>query len=316
MLLGSVVAAGGASAQFEAPVALAPLGASPGVAVDGSGNATVGWTTAVGAAWVVQARRLSASGELGPVLSLSGPLAAAPLAPPEIRMNRAGEAAVVWREADGSGGYRIRTRLIAAAGTVRPLLDLPVSPPAPPVPPSHAFDVDASGNAVFVWSDVAGVLARRVAPDGSAGPVVTVCGPTCVLAGTPDDEHLTAGPAVAVDRGGVATVSWITATQGIIRRLFHRARQIGTDDSLGPEIEIADGLSGPGGRAATLVVVAPDGTAMVVWREEFGPMGLNGVTARPIATDGSPGAAVSLGSWPGSSTSCAEAPPARPRVWP
>jgi hypothetical protein len=135
------------------------------------------------------------------------------------------------------------------------------------------LDVAPDGTATVVWSAKSGgefrVFARRIAADGSRGPVAQ-------LSASGADAL---APQVAVAPDGTAVVAW-TRWDGANFRI--QERRIAPAGS--PE-EATRTLSGSGRDAADPQVdVAPDGAATVVWRrfDGFHPL----VQVRRIAPDG------------------------------
>jgi hypothetical protein len=136
------------------------------------------------------------------------------------------------------------------------------------------LDVGADGTATAVWSAKSGgefrVFARRIAPNGTRGPVQQLS--------APGGDAL--APVVAVAADGTAVVAW-TRREGADFRI--QERRIGPDGT--PEGATRT-LSGAGQDATDPQVdVGPDRTATVVWRrfDGFHPL----IQVRRIAPDGS-----------------------------
>jgi hypothetical protein len=74
----------------------------PQVAVDADGDAVVVWRRFFGTSWRVQARAQARSGSLRVVNTLSDPASASDLVPPQVAIDRDGDAVVVWARSDGT----------------------------------------------------------------------------------------------------------------------------------------------------------------------------------------------------------------------
>ncbi|HYI98824.1 MAG TPA: hypothetical protein VEX36_03975 [Thermoleophilaceae bacterium] len=184
------------------------------VAVDRRGVATVVWFDA--ADHSLNARRLSVSSRLGPVLRVAGPALTGdyPYRSARLAVDADGDATVVWAQIEaigeerliGIGAGAVHARRVTADHRLGPVLD-----------PSHAGDLDVaprvavtpSGRATMAWvrttAGVSTVVASRIGP-GRAGAVHTVSDPTH----PPHLEYSSDGIEVTSDPAGRSTVVWRT----------------------------------------------------------------------------------------------------------
>jgi len=203
--------AGDARAEFDftPPQTLVegPVGASR-MAIDPQGRTTVVWEAAGEGPGpfkplLIQAMQVGADGAPGPIHTLDEFPRNPPQSPgPEVAVDAAGRATIVWQSYDGKF-RRIRATQIDAAGNIGPVHTL--SPPS-----FNGWDqlvaVDPQGRATIVWTlgPVDNVETVRFETDGTPGEVQ-------VLA--KEDEGATP-PALAVDSVGKATIAWGN-TEGI-----------------------------------------------------------------------------------------------------
>lgn len=146
-----------------------------------------------------------------------------------------------------------------------------------------------NGSSVTAWSNgLDDLRVRRVRADGSRGPTRKVG----ALSGYAD------GPALTVDRRGVAVVVWHDAKDG---RLL--ARRFGLRDRLGPVLQLASaGTTGNFPYAQVSAAVDADGAVAVVWprviAEPVFPRGdrivSTAIHARWIGASGRPGRLLTL----------------------
>lgn len=134
--------------------------------------------------------------------------------------------------------------------------------------------VAPDGISTVVWSGQAGaafsVYARRIAPDGTPGPINQLSAPS--------QDALT--PQVAVAPDGTATCVWIRS-DGF--NFVVQERRVAP----GGALEATKDLSAPGRDASEpQVAVAPDATATVVWNRFDGSNFI--VERRGLAPDGTP----------------------------
>jgi hypothetical protein len=132
----------------------------------------------------------------------------------------------------------------------------------------------ARQDAVVTWQRGTDVFARRIAFDGTRGPIR--------LLGDGEEENVE--PSVAVARSGAAVIVW----NGSDNRL--RARRLGLDDKLGPtrQLDPRPGVYVPfEARVAPRVAVDAAGNFTVVWSQ-------NAVRARRFFATGKLGPLVNL----------------------
>jgi hypothetical protein len=221
----------------------------PQVALDGNGNALVVWTLWNGNNHVVQLRRRSASGTLGPVQTLSG--LGIDAYGPQVAIDLHGNAVVVWTGAEQAGPYRIQLRRRSASGTLGSIGTLS---PGGAAYPQLAMDVN--GNALVVWTHYDGtydrIQLRRHSTAGSLSAVQT-------LSPAGGDAS---GPQVAIDRNRNAVVVW-SGVRGI--QLRSRSAAGG--------LSAVQTLSAAGGDLPQ-VAINGNGAALVAWQ------GYDGATPR------------------------------------
>ncbi|HZO64744.1 MAG TPA: hypothetical protein VFB74_07060 [Kribbellaceae bacterium] len=177
---------------------------SPTVAVDRQGDALLVWAAcdaaASGCYHQVQARRRTAAGALGPILTLS-PLGSSS-AWPQVASDDDGDSVVVWEQDGRVVGRRVSST--GALGTLRTLSSTSAGNPA--------VVIDPLGRALAVWSEVdAGfrTKGRFIYRDGTVGSELSLG------SGAADQ------PSVGIDRTGTAVVAW---TEGIYRVVARRVK--------------------------------------------------------------------------------------------
>jgi hypothetical protein len=192
------------------------------VAVAPDGTATIVWWSNAR----VLVRQLAPDGTLGSIYAFaSGTLF---FSDPLVAVDPSGIATVLWQDVDAANYIRTYARRLGPGGIVstpRTLSPTGMGSMGP------SLDVDAAGNAVVVFgtyttTESGPVLLRRLAADGTVGPVETVSTPV---------DPVSALPVVAVAPTGEATITW---TQGGAAR----ARRIAPDGTGGPVLL----LSSPG----------------------------------------------------------------------
>ena len=190
---------------------------------------------------------------------------------PQVVIDSAGRATVVWQRTDGFEHW-IEARTIAADGTLGKIKELITTI-------QYAADpqvgVDANGKSTVVWQRFDGannrIQARTMAANGTLGSTQT-------LVNTPQNAS---DPQVGVDADGQATVVW-SGNDGTTNRI--QARTIAANGTLGT----TQTLSTAGQNAADPQVgVDADGQATVVWSGDDGSS--TRIQARTIAADGTLG---------------------------
>ncbi|GIJ44103.1 hypothetical protein Val02_09890 [Virgisporangium aliadipatigenens] len=242
----------------------------PEVGVDDDGDAAVVWEHED----AVVGRRISATGEVGPMVTLSGAQAGSP----QVAVDPNGTALVAWTQyADGA--YTAYARHFGIGGTVGPLWTLGASSVDSPV-----VAVDRTGTAVVVWStpDWGRLLARRITAAAMSEPVL-VDSPVGEMSGV-------AGPSVAVDADGDAVIAYRPVFNRSTAGL--RARWFAADGTLGPVLAVA-----PADHSVTFystVDVDLEGDAVVAWSRHTRGV-LTDAYARTIPRTGAPGPVTAFG---------------------
>lgn len=225
--------------RLSPAVELPPAGAenrAPRVAVDRLGRATVCWAMHTDTTHGVRAVRVERGGAIGPVHEISSPKQYWPGGGPEIVMDAAGRATVIWADSDaliarriGVGGSLGTAHVLAQGGSKF----------------GARAAVDAAGRVVVAWRDATSgdlVRARRIAGDGTLGPLLTLMA----------SPGATSDPDVAVDPVGAATVVW---SESRYRRTGEgndhvgetvRVRRIGADGHVGSLGTLARPAMSPG----------------------------------------------------------------------
>jgi hypothetical protein len=232
--------------------------ASPDVAIDAAGAATVVWSDRgpTGTEEIVRARRISAAGALERTIDLSPPGLTAKV--PEVEVTPSGVATVIW-ERPQAGTVHLR-RIDPTGG---PGATLDVSPAA------YQADlaVDADGDAYVAWAADGGadqiIKGRRVTAGGDLEDVDTLS----------DDETLSFSPQVALDATGTPTVTWIREDDSIeLRRGLGEVAVVapaGIGDLLG---DLAVDAAGN----ATVVWIGPSGSSWATYLRRLPATGPSG----------------------------------------
>jgi hypothetical protein len=230
--------------------------ATPDVAIDADGHATVVWSDRAdsGVEEIVRARRITAAGALEPAIDLTGPGLTSKL--PNVEVAPSGAATVIWLRRPT---WTVHLRRIDPTGGPGATLDL-----APPDSGQFDLAVEADGDAYVTWATFDGadqlIHGRRVDAGGNLGDVDTLS----------DDEQLAFNPRVALDGAGTPTVAWLCEDDSIeLRRGMGDIAHVGTGDTLGD------------------LAVDAAGNATVVW---IGPSGSSRATyLRRLPATGAPG---------------------------
>ncbi|MDQ3990737.1 MAG: hypothetical protein M3245_00290 [Actinomycetota bacterium] len=225
----------------------------PQVAMDPGGNAVVVWRRYDGANSRIQARARSASGALSGVQTLS---AAGRMAQhPQVAVDLAGNAVVVWERYDGAN-WRIQARRRSASGGVLSAVQTLSPKGEDDFYPQVA--VDGGGNAVVVWYRFQAGMHRLVQARGRSASGVL----SAVQTLSPEWEDAY-DPQVAVGRRGNAVVVWENGSFGWQVQARGRSASGALSD--------VQTLSPAGGNAYDpQVAVDPGGNAVVVWRRHGG----------------------------------------------
>jgi hypothetical protein len=229
-----------------------PQGRTLRVAVSSNGDAAIMWLTSDGTNNRVQARRLSASGALGPLLTVSD--AGQNAREPDIDMDSAGNAVMTWGRSDGTD-YRTELRTLSADGTLTPTQVL--SPAG-----ASVFDprvaVDSDGDAMVVWWGVVPgssvpyfrVQARTRTAGGTLGERLTLSPPTSSAGGARVD----------MDPAGDAVIGWIQGSS------VAEARTRSAAGVLTSATPLSNSGSGFGSGADSLdLAMDVNGNALIFW---------------------------------------------------
>jgi hypothetical protein len=258
---------------------------TPRIGVASSGAAVMVWVVRreADSAYALLARRISARGKIGRLLTLAHDRNISGEGLDEqLVVDAAGNATVVWHRELGDPvepkGFHVtestlHMRRLNADGSLGPVAD---------IAPEGGFDhfprlaAEPSGRVALVWvrraSDLYSVRARLIRRDGRLGPLREVSAPSPHWPG--------ASANVALDAKGRATITWATSSPSTVV-----ARQL-SDQGLGPTHILAP----PGSYYGPHVTVDKRGTATVAWRElEPGPAFGSSAKARQIRRDGSAG---------------------------
>jgi hypothetical protein len=192
----------------------------PAIAMDARGAAIAVWSQLElnGKSSRINARRISAKGRLGSVMSLSAPGNAVV---PQVASDARGNAIVTWQSTAGSySKWRIKARRISSAGAVGRAKTLHAG---------RAGQVQIAGNSggdtTVVWEADPKIQARQISSTGVLGPTQTLSSPA--LPGY--------SPEVAVDGAGNATALWVEIDDSSLPGNWYlRARQISATGALEP----------------------------------------------------------------------------------
>jgi hypothetical protein len=278
-LLATLVAASPAAAQWSDPFDVSPpaFGDLPQLALGPAGAATAVWWGNDAAGFsVVQARRIDASGALGPVVDVSAPGEGSE---PRVAVDASGDATVVLPGDAGSDSI-IRARRIDASGALGPVIDVSsTAMGADGFWPQVA--VDADGNATVVWARHLAseyvVQARRLEADGTLGPIHDLSAAADLIGDI----------AIAADPAGDAFMvwSWFDGPGGHIQ-----ARRLRSDGTLSATADITD--PGDGGNRAQVALDAA-GLPAIAWEHGDGRIqarrGVAGMGLSPVIDLTGPG---------------------------
>jgi len=239
------------------------------VALNAAGSAVIAWGATDPRGNWLQARRRSASGELGPIVDLAS--RHADTVSPQVALSPDGTAVFAWVRLNDPRS-QVQVRMLSPTGQLGPLLSISA-------PGRHAatMSVAAVDRGVAVaWKRWDGrhfrAQARTVSRAGVLGPTVPLSG---------RGAHA-AELAVAMAADGDTVVAW-DWNRGSRRRV--QARRLTLAGDTGRTIEV----SAPGRRSILpQLAVAPDGAATIAWIDS--PAGtdraLDRVQARTISPAG------------------------------
>jgi hypothetical protein len=175
------------------------------VALDARGRATIAWSGVVMDGRDsppilprdMHVRRLTRSGQLGPLVVLRSESESGLDLHPQVAVTAAGDALVAWEHRPAGPGPRIRVATIDRNGVAGPLRTVTESLSYGSAP---RLGIDSRGNGLIAWYSEAppGVMARRMSPDGALGPIYSPA----------PGEQISDDPRLGLDRAGNATVAW------------------------------------------------------------------------------------------------------------
>ncbi len=217
------------------------------VAVAPGGAAVVTWSRFTGtpSTFVVQARRISAGGAVGPILDLA--TTAASQSDPAVTIDGNGRATVVWVGTSGPTPI-VRTRRIESSGTLGAVQDLSVLGASQFFPDVAA---GSDGAAVAVWRRSNGthsiVQGRRIAANGTLGAILDL---------SEAGQNASGLAKVAMGTNGTATAVWERSNGSHTIVQSRRIPPSGTPGAVqnrsaaGANASDADVAAGPGGKTA------------------------------------------------------------------
>lgn len=287
----------------------------PVIAVAPDAEGIVAWAERPGGgmARVVVARRLSAAGELGPVLDLKP---GGPAQLPAVGIGPDGRAFVVWRSSLGIEPSTIEGRWVNRDGSLGPLVTVVAGDPGVTVPVEPQVVVAPSGVATVGWRNEAsntiamrrvgadsslsallpdvsgtGTLELRLAATPSGGTLLTWSGTGIeknyvgpdLSVGTPQtiSTGSVAWPEIATDALGNSLIAW---RQSNSEPFSVRGRLIDpSGEPIGEELTIDPNLDGFLGVRAT-VAADSAGDFLVGWNRRVGT--LDQAFTRRVSLDG------------------------------
>lgn len=220
------------------------------VGMDDSGRAVTAWSAFDGSFNRVQARRRTAAGGLGPIVTLS--VAGNHGVNPRLAVAEDGDAIVAWMyQRPGVSEFRIQARRISASGALGSIQTL--------TPPDKfanltSVDINAAGDAVIAYF-ISGESAKvQVLKAVGATPPATPLGV--------DTFH----PSAGIDADGDVVAAWVVS-DGVEKRVQVR-RRTASGTLTSPQFLSAAGqdvLSVP-----PAIAVEDDGDAVVAWSRSDG----------------------------------------------
>ncbi|HEX8105317.1 MAG TPA: beta-propeller fold lactonase family protein [Solirubrobacteraceae bacterium] len=244
------------------------------VAVDRSGNALYAWTRSVYGD-SIQVRRRAADGALSAMQTLSPSTRSS--SEPDLALDSSGNAVVAWQAIESGGGSQIQIRRRSSTGVLGAVQTLSATGNRS-IDPDVALD--SNGNAVVIWErdtlngSAEVIEARRIASDGTLGPVVPL-----------STGRYVDSPRVGMDANGNAILAWIDSDgTRSIPKLKRRSAE-GAFSATQP-------LTSSGDARALELAVSPLGAAIATWFRVADSYQI--VRARRRASDGTLGAVLDL----------------------
>jgi hypothetical protein len=253
-----------AAGLWSAPVGLRSdllhAAINPHVAINSSGNAVAVWAQSDGTRYSVWASRFSSGSGSGwgtaqLIEDHDGPNEALD---PQVGIDAAGNAIVVWSESDGTRANIWASRYAGSWGAPVPLENANTGDAITP-----RVAVDPAGNAFVVWdqgiSSVPGnnIMANHFTPGGGWGEATLI-------------EHDDAGgvqrPQIAMNASGVAVATWIQVNTGALTRYDIRVNRFEPGAGWGTEVFVSPDSIDPQFNAFGPQVAINDGGAThVLW---------------------------------------------------
>lgn len=248
-LLLAAAPAGAGFAPTNEPIVEAEQLSATGLGSDAQGNSLIAWSQqkTLGSPFEVKARRVTATGEVGPVIEIAPGLIAYR---PVVAMTPGGRAFVAWRELIEPGPDSIKGRWVEPDGTLGPVLIL-AKGEATVEDALNPMAVSApSGIVTVAWEneDKNTLELRRVNPDSTLGPLVEDVGNGGVT-----------GPVIAVLPDGSTVVVWRSG--GTEKNVVTAANGLGTVEQISETSITADNQ----------IAVDSAGNSLVVWRQHDDP---------------------------------------------
>ncbi len=249
--LAASAAAAAATVSYSGPQTLSSAGedaALPQVAIDGSGRATIVWRRSDGSNDRIQSVRLAADGTRETIRTLSA--AGEDASSPQLAIDGADRATVIWRRSDGSN-ERVQSVRLSANGQPQAVQTLSAAGKSALRP---QVAIDDSDRPTITWERSDGSNARieavRLAADGTPGAVQPLS----------DAGQNARDPQVAIDGSDRATIIW-GRSDGSNERV--QSVRLAADGTPGTILTHSD----PGQNAfGQQVAVAGSNGATIVWR--------------------------------------------------
>ena len=228
--------------------------------LDAQGNGVAMWSRLTSTASVVEAVTWTAAGTFGSVVQLSPSSQGAFL--PNIAVNEAGTAVVVWQAAaplDDSNPYQIESATRPAGGSWSAMTAVS---PVIPQPWSPQVALDGSGNTTVVWEQSSTAISAATRPAGGAwGSPMEI-----------ETAYYLGQNSVAADATGNVTASWVVDNASGAMFIHTATRPAG--GTWGAPTNLGQCMSSGGSLCLTpQVASARDGSITVVGWTTFGGTG-------------------------------------------
>ena len=250
---------------------ISPAGQSalnPQVAMDGAGNAIIVWQQFDGVAWRIfmseyRGGTWTHPSDLNDRINLDGQDAVNP----QVAMDGAGNATIVWVQRDHATGYdKIYMSEYRGGIWAHPLdVDDNINPDGIRAYTSPQVAMDGSGNTIVVWQQSDGINDQIFMSEYRGG---TWTHPSDLNDNISPDGQSAYSPKVAMGRSGDAVVVWEQLQDGIERQIYKSEYRGGTWTH---PSDLNDNIS-PDGLSAYYPMVAMDGSGntIVVWEQSDG----------------------------------------------